>query len=222
MASPLDNPANILIDEIEKPIDYKYYYHLFKKNVSIVITFVIIAITVSSIYAAKLPDEYRAMTQLIIEKPRAAWETVGAAESAKVDQAATSWDEDYYNTQQQIVLGSTVLRWVIKQLNLRQYFEIQNEDAIMARLRGMLQVSRVAKSRIFNIVASADDPQFVANLANAVADSYIRKNFEDSLYYNREILGWLSQGGEGTSKVITIQDPLGKIRRMKYEDLIET
>ncbi len=175
MASDSNPMANMMMDDVEKPFDYKYYFHLFKKNLAIVGTLFIVAVTIATIYAAKLPDEYRSKAQLLIERPQTAWQASEFNEVVRSDIATRSLSEEYYNTQEKIMLGPSVLRKVIDELRLGQYFETDNRDSLVGRTRGLLSVGRVRSSRIFEIVAITDDPEFSAKLANAVARNYIQK-----------------------------------------------
>lgn len=205
-------------EEAEKPFDYKYYFYLIKKNFYILLTFFIITITLAFIYVAKIPDTYLSAAQVIIERPpNPAYDD----KTSGSDLTASSWSEDYYKTQLEIMTGPTVLRQVIQDLKLAEYFETTNEDRLMQRIRGMIAVNRVRQSRLFNVETRGNDPQMVARIANAVARAYIRKNFEDSLYYSRELLAWLPQKG-GDSDTITIEDPFGNVKQFSRQELIES
>src|SRR3989338_7624733 len=86
----------------------------------------------------------------------------------------------------------------------------------------MMAVDRIRTSRLFNISVTADDAQLSANLDNAIARAYIRKNFEDFLYYSKEILAWLPQEGQSESDTITIEDPFGKVKQVSRKELIDS
>lgn len=203
-------------DGLDKPFDYKYYFYLFVKSFYIILTFFIITVTLSAIYVAKLPNVFIASSQLIIERPPNP--TTGEYER---DMTAESWSDDYYKTQLEIMTGSTVLRQVVNELKLLDYFETNDEDGIVAKVHSMIQVRRIKQSRIFDIQVTGSDPRLIANIANAVARAYIRKNFEDSLYYSKDLLSWLPQQGSDQD-IVTIEDPFGNVRQMSREDLIET
>lgn len=200
---------------LEKPFDYKYYFFLFVKSFYIILTFFIITVTLSAIYVAKLPNVYIASAQLIIERPP------NPAGERETDLTAESWSDDYYKTQLEIMTGSTVLRHVVSDLKLLDYFETNDEDGVVARIRNMIAVRRIKQSRLFDIQVTGSDARLVANIANAVSRAYIKKNFEDSLYYSKELLAWIPQKG-GDKDVITIEDPFGNVRQMNREDLVET
>jgi capsular exopolysaccharide synthesis family protein len=167
---------------------------------------------------AKLPDTYRAVAQIIVEKPAAASSLTEPQQ--KDDLVADSWSEDYYNTQMQIMQGPTVLKQVIEELKLLDYFETDHTEALVGRLTRMVLISRIRNSRLFNIAVTSGDPQLAMDVANAVSRAYIRKSFEDSLYYTKEVMTWLPQEGQ-SEDVVTIQDPFGNIKQVTRSELIE-
>lgn len=210
-------PAQNFYEE-EKAIDFKFYLFLFKKYFYIVFTFFVIVVTLASIYVSRVPDKYEAVAQLIIEKPQFSW---SSSDAESVTPGLEGWSEDYYNTQIEIMLSPGVLREVITQLKLAEYYNVPDPDVLIEKITRMITVSRVRRSRLFNVVVLTEDPRLSARLANAVARAYIRKNFEDMLYYSREILAWLPKTGD-PDETISIEDPLGGVRQITREDLIES
>jgi capsular exopolysaccharide synthesis family protein len=202
-------------EDFEKPFDYKYYFFLFIKSFYIILTFFIITVTLTAIYVAKLPNVYVTTSQIIIERPP------DTSSEGEKDSTGESWSEDYYKTQIEIMTGATVLRQVVQELKLVAYFEIDNEDEAINKIKEMVTVTRIKQSRLFNIDVKGNDSRLVANIANAVARAYIRKNFEDSLYYSKELLAWIPQSG-GEADTITIEDPFGKKRELSRQEMIET
>lgn len=205
-----------LLEEPEKPLNIKYYFFVFIKNIYIVITFFVITVTLAAIYAAKIPDQYEAYSQIMIEKP----EMDASTQAAYANPQADAYAQDYYNTQLEIMMSSAVLRPVVNELKLTDYFGTPNEEIAIARLKSFLHVDRVAQSRLFNLTARTPDPQLTASIANAAARAYVRKNFEDVLYYSKEILGWLPDSKN--SDTVTVEDPFGGVKQMSREELIES
>ena len=211
------NPDQFLMEEADKPLDWKHYLFLVRKNVYIILTFVIIAITLSVIYASKIADRYLTSTQIMIEKP----ESAKPVNSLEGGPEGISYTEDYYTTQIEIMRSPTVLNQVVRELRLKDYYAVDNEELIGDRIRSMMAVKRIGISRLFNITITAEEPKLAVSLANSIARSYIRKNFEDTLYYSKEILAWLPQQGSPGEK-ISIQDPFGKMQQITREELIES
>ncbi|MFZ5802731.1 MAG: polysaccharide biosynthesis tyrosine autokinase [Candidatus Omnitrophota bacterium] len=213
-----------IIAEDEKPIDLKYYIHLVLTKFSIVLTFLVIGATLSSIYAAKIPKKYQAKAQIILEQARGAWQETEFRDVVSTQDASKVVGEEFFNTQKAIMLGNTVLGRVVDQLKLTAYFEAESPDVAIEEVLERVKVEAVRDTRLVNIVAEGKEPEFAAELANSIAQNFIEKSFEDTLYYNKEILTWLEKGEQEGSEdeYITITSPLGKARKIRYEELIDT
>ena len=199
--------------EEEKPVDFKYYFFLFKKNFNLIATLMLMGITLMSIRVSRIPDQYQTFAQLLFER-----NTPNTGQNPQQAFTPEYFMDDYFQTQKEIMLGPTVLRQVVDELKLLDYFRVQDVDVAVARVRGYLGISQIRGSRIFNIIATSPDPQFSTTLANSVARAYIRKNFEERLYFSKEILSWIPEEGK---EVITIQDPFGEVKQVSREELIK-
>ncbi len=209
--------ADYLAYEEDKPIDYKYYFFLLQKNFYVVFTFFVIAVTLASIYAFKIPDTYVAAAQLIVENADNPFEEKGPYGAGRQDMSM-----EYFKTQEQILIGRPILTEVADVLNLKKFFEVKTQEAAVDRVRSLVFAAQMPRSRIFIVSAKTGDPKLAASLANEIAKAYIRKSFKDSLYYSREILTWLEQAEESKTGKITVEDPFGKPREVSYQDLIDT
>ena len=206
-------------DEVEKPINYKYYLFLLQKNFYVIITFFIIVVTFAAIYAAKISDRYLATTQIMIERPQMAWNPDSSRGAEAESEAFTA---DYYATQTEIMRSTAVLKQVGQELKLSEYFGIDDEEFAASKIRNMIKILRVPNTRLFNITTSVDSSQMAASISNALARAYIRKNFENMLYYSKEILAWLPQKDRVSSATIAVEDPFGNVRQMTREELTES
>ena len=202
-------------EEAEKPVDYKYYVFLFKKNLYIIITFVIVSLTLGGLYVSKLPESYKTKTQILIERPKVARES---NQLVSLDEAQ-AFSAEYYKTQKRLMKHDTVLKQVVQDLKLETYFGRDLEGSAN-RLKRMVRVRQVGKSRLFDIWVQGKDPKVLAKIANAVARAFIKKNFEENIYYTKEILQWIPEGGKDTD-VVTIETPLGGLKQMTRKELIE-
>lgn len=219
MDSPSAGPAPFSMnptyyETAERPFDYKHYFFLVKKNTTLVITFLVMGLTLVTIQVSRLQDVYETRAQVLLERPRG-----GATQVMQPMLEPDIFWEDYYVTQENIMLGETVMRDTVDEMKLMEYFHVEDIDDAVRRVKGHLKVRRIKGSRLFDIVASSTDPQFSMTLANTVARAYIRKNFENQLYYSKELLTWLPKEGE---ELITIEDPFGKVQQLTREELIET
>jgi capsular exopolysaccharide synthesis family protein len=216
-------PSAEFSEQAEKPIDYKYYFFLFIKNFYVIFTFLIITVTLVSIYESKLPELYQTTAQLMVERPRTNWQNVDKqAQSTETE----GYQTEYYLTQMEIMTNQAVLRQVVEELKLAKYFSetqgsILDNDHAVEMLKTMVTVKRIGQSRLINISVKGKDPKLVANIANVLARAYVRRNFEEQLYYSKEVLNWLPSNGD-PKEMITITSPMGGVKQMSREELIES
>lgn len=210
--------AEYFSEDQEKPIDFKYYFYLFLKNFTTIITFFIIAVTMGAIYASKIPDSYFSSAQIIFERP-----ATGNEAASGMIASSVPLDDMYFATEIEIMRSKSVMSRVVNDLKLVDYFGVPTEEDAIWRVLQMLRIERTSDmSRILNIGVVALDPQIATNIANAVARGYIRVNFENSLYYSKEIMNWIPQEEGNPADTITIQDPDGEVRQMRRSELIES
>ena len=126
-----DPNAGYYVEENEKPIDFKHYFFLFKKNFTHVLTFFIIALTFGIIYPNKIPDTFETSVQVILERPRVTKEQSSVAMEGP---QAESLTDDYYNTEIEIMKSNGVMMQVVESMKLVDYFGVETEeDAFIAR-----------------------------------------------------------------------------------------
>ena len=221
MTQPPTPPANFpalptMYEAGERPVDYRRYFFLLKRNLNLFVTFLVVGITLASIYVSRLPNQYQASTQVLLERAK---QSTPQGPGAPQYYLPDIWQEDYYTTQKEIMVSPTVLRQVVDEMKLTDYFKMKSMDDAATRLKGYLRVDRIKGSRLFDVVATSPDPAFSMSLANNTARAYIRKNFEDLLYFSKEILSWVPKEGEET---MTVQDPFGKVKQITREELIQS
>ena len=112
-------------------------------------------------------------------------ETIGG------DRLMTTGDDQFMATQQSLILADTILRPVAERYNLlqrehqlRRYFfwHYSRERALAIRNAPIvlkhLKVERNPNTYLLTITYRDSDPQIAADVANAIADSYLREIFE--------------------------------------------
>lgn len=71
--------------------------------------------------------------------------------------------------------------------------EAQRTDRAIARLRNIVAMRRIGQSTILEISASTDTPQKAVEIADAVAQQYIRKNVQMKAAASQQYSEWLEQ-----------------------------
>jgi uncharacterized protein involved in exopolysaccharide biosynthesis len=114
-----------------------------------------------------------------------------------------SASEDYYRTQYEIIKSRPVIEKVIASLNLKQRMpELARAQDPVQAVSGLVSVEPRRMTRLLYVKATHPDPTMAAELANALAASYIKYNLEAKLKGARDALTWLTdQMGDLKQKV---------------------
>ncbi len=168
--------------EDERPVEYQRYLFLLHKNFLLVLIVVALACGLGALYASKIPDSYQAYSQIVLERIPSSGspQTLNPAETKSEIEA---------------IFKENILKQAGESLKLTTYLGIEPNQTAQ-KIRSMLQVEQVGNSNLFNIRATSTDPLLAANLANAIARTYVRKNFEMILSYSPQILNWMPKENE--------------------------
>ncbi len=134
-------------------------------------------VTITAIYTIRSPKLYKATTRLVIEK-----ETLNLFPSSKNILAVDTTTADYYNTQYRIMKSRTLAQKVIKALRLKVTATSGTErDMYHGELLRKMIVSPVRETRLVDVSVVDNDPKQAADIANAVAQEFIKLNVESKL-----------------------------------------
>ncbi|MBV9268353.1 MAG: polysaccharide biosynthesis tyrosine autokinase [Acidobacteriaceae bacterium] len=147
-----------------------------------ILGFVGISMLATFLYSSRLPRIYEATTTIDVDR-RLPSGVIGQ-ESSQV--AAAEDSDQFLSTQAELIQSDAVLRPVVKQFNL---FEREAEAEHLSVEKALkltsapvflksLHVRRAPNAYILKINYRSADPQLAADVANAVADSYLRHTFE--------------------------------------------
>jgi capsular exopolysaccharide synthesis family protein len=163
------------------------------KNIALA-TFAVV-VTGTLIWTFTQTPIYRATAVLEVDKEDTKLPTIQNAVSADM------FDDQYFNTQQQILRSRTLCEQVIDSLSSDQRQQIVPGPGADADFAGALQeglsVNPVRGSRLIEIHVDHSNPQVAALLANAVAHEFIKKHLEKRMAASTEAVRWLRQQAEG-------------------------
>lgn len=96
-------------------------------------------------------------------------------------------EEDYYRTQYRLLESRSLLERVYKKLNLNQYEQFANPNGV-GKLHGALIISPITRSRLVNVSIRAYDPQVAAEIANAVANTFVAENISNRISMGKDVI----------------------------------
>lgn len=105
----------------------------------------------------------------------------------------TSGAPDFYQTQQALITSRAVLEKAIEATKLKQRMPhlAAAEDPTLF-IRGGVTVESRRGTRLVEVKYDSPDPNVAAEMANAVARSFINENLDRKLKGAKEAIGWLS------------------------------
>ena len=122
--------------------------------------------------------------------------------------------EDYYRTQYQLLESRSLLESVYKQLDLGQYEEFKNLNA----LKKAIKIDPVTRSRLVNVKVRAYDPNLATDIANALASNFVQENVGNRISMGQDIIRAL----ESTETSPEEQELLNSMPQVVNSDFIKS
>jgi tyrosine-protein kinase Etk/Wzc len=145
---------------------------------------------------------------------------INKEDAGKLD--ATSYgsfmsEEDYYRTQYQLMESRSLLERVYEKLDLGQYEQFAEPNGVK-KLHGALTISPITRSRLVNISIRSYDPQLSAEVANAVADTFVQENVSNRISMGQDVIRAL-ESSENSPKE---QELLNSMPQVVNSDFIKS
>ena len=173
------------------------YVRVIRKRLWLILACLTLVIVAAAIATFLQRPLYRATTKALIE--REAPRVTNIQDVAPTD----AYSDDSFQTQIQIIRSRPVAQRVITSLGLlTKKPNLAGSSDPVATFLGDVRAEPIRNTRLVQIQVEDYDPQLAADIANAVASTYVRQNLELKLNAARDALGWLtSQVGDLKSQV---------------------
>ncbi len=179
LTSPLLLSAD---DASDVQLPLSHYVWLVRTHWVKMLAFVAFAVFATAMVTARLTPQYEAKASLYLDR-NAAKNLVG--QDSQTGTANKGDTDNYIESQRQIVLSDAVLRPVVDQFKLQAALEDPTEDRLLAAKRNDapivlkgLTVTRPLNTFMLWVTYRSPDPVRSAEVANAVANSYVNRIFE--------------------------------------------
>lgn len=123
--------------------------------------------------------------------------------------------EDYYRTQYQLLESRSLLESVYNQLDLGQYEEFAKG---IVTLRKAIKIDPVTRSRLVNVKVRAYDANLAADIANALANTFVQENIGNRISMGQDIIRAL----ESTETSPEEQELLNSMPQVVNSDFIKS
>lgn len=175
----------------DSDIDFHKVLQAIIRRYKIVLASTILCAGAAAIHLFTAKPVFSAKTLLLIERE-------GQNSVAKEGVVAESGNEDYYQTQYEILTSRTLMSLLVEDLRLASVPEFAGPD-VPATVRGAIRISPIRRSRLVNVNAESQDPELAAKMANKLSELYIRQNLENRSYLSKEMLKALTDGDSRSS-----------------------
>ena len=150
-------------------IPFAHYRWMLNRHKWRLLLFVGIAVSATVVVSKRLTPFYESMVTLDVDRS-AAQAVVG--QEASANRASINDSELFLTTQMQIIQSDAVLRPVALKLNLGNAARSEAPVSL-----GLLSVSRPPRTYLLKIAFRSPNPRLAADVANEVADSYIKHSY---------------------------------------------
>lgn len=162
--------------------DLEQYLQILFRRKWIIASFASVLLATVALGTFTQTPVYRATALLLIEKEQQNY--FGAREGALIE----SSQQDYYQTQYNILKSRSLAQKTVEALGLAQRPEFNGSPEIVGRFLGAVQVAPVVNTRLVNVSAESTDPGLAESMANTLAELYVRQNQESRVFISREVL----------------------------------
>ena len=196
--------------------DARAYLAVFHKRRATLATCLVLSFLITILYNYTTRPIYQATAQILIDR-----DTPNLLPGKELVDMVQS-GADYYQTQYQLLRGRMLAEKVVADLDLQKSQEFQtgplmtpwerferrflgkppaaavDTDGILlspavAAFRSRVTVEPVTGSRLVNLRFTAYEPKLAADVANKLAESYIKQSLEFRFTTSKEATGWLDE-----------------------------
>lgn len=212
---------------VQEEVDFQYYFSLLRRHVKIILAVIVIGVSLAAIYTYKLPDEYVAGTQLLIQREQ---EATAYAELRTQGMGQTQ-DSIYFNTQVEVLKSPNLIEQAIKAANLLEPLlslkglKITQDigpgramKAAVGIVLSDLSISRIKDTQIFSVDFKSSNKILCREVSTAVAKAYVRQALQEKMYIPQELLQFFPEDAQRVQG----ETPLGQLQEISKEDLADT
>ena len=173
------------------------YWYIILKHRWVILTVFISVLSYTAVRALMRQPVYSATTVLQIDRGK-----INIVQDVMVQDYWSGYDE-FYPTQQRVLMSRNLSQRVVKQLRLweRPHFggdktRTPDEETLVGlagRLVGMLKVTRIRNTQLMELRFTSTEPKVAAELANALARQYMTFSMEKETTIARDTAGFIRE-----------------------------
>lgn len=183
---------------------------IISKRFWLIVAFVLLGTIAAVFVNTMMRPMYEATVLLMINK-----EDAGKIDASPYGSFMS--EEDYYRTQYQLLESRSLLERVYEQMDLNQYEQFANPNGVK-KLHGALKIDPITRSRLVNVRVRAYDPQLAAEIANAVANTFVAENVSNRISMGQDVIRALESSENSPAE----QELLNSMPQVVNSDFIKS
>lgn len=209
-----DNQANIL-----------HYWHLVRSRLWALIALAIVVTVLAGVLVNAMTPVYKATATMLLEPEQA------KAVSMEDMFAVNSRDVTYFNTQAAIIYSRSMLEKVIDELDMARAPALTQKDTskfawlksilkmdrkipsekekhqqLLSGIRKNIEVKNLSKTKLMELSYESSSPEMAANVANTLAEVYMRDGLEARVEMMHQATAWMSERADALRKKLNLSE----------------
>ena len=165
------------INNLEQELHLTDYVNVLRKRQNIIITFFAALVVIVTLGSLLMTPIYRATTTLLIDVESPNVLTSSGMVSLESQNYYTY--KEYYQSQKEILTSRTIINKVFDEFSLGSTKDYAKVKDPIAKFLKTITIEPVRDTRLLELNVENKDPILAANLANRIAEIYVKRN----LYY---------------------------------------
>ena len=200
-------------DSGESGLDLDFFWRVIYSSRWPIFTITAVAFTFAIIYSLRLPNAYVSRTTVLLEVV-----DQSAFQNPELLSRTSLWRSQFYlATRIEMIRSRPVLEDAAREMKLAQRYHLQTDEQGARILRGKVKASIVKGTQMIEIEATDQNPQMVADIANAVAQSFIKESWRERLFVSEQLLQWFPN----EAKTLERSSPIQQLKALENENAIE-
>lgn len=162
---------------MEQELQISDYINVLQRRKSVIIIFFITTVLVVTIGSLIMKPVYRATATLLIDVESPNVLTTSGMVAIEAQNYYTY--KEYYQSQKEIITSRVIAREVFNEFNLADTKNYKKAKDPVGEFLKTIKVEPVRDTRLLKLHVNSKDPVLAANIANRIAEMYVRRN----LYY---------------------------------------
>ena len=197
------------VNDKEQEIDLSFYLSVVLKRIWFLIGVIFICVSASVAVNMFMQPVYKSSVLMMIDR-----EEAGRIETTSFGSWAS--DEDYYRTQYKLLESQSLLEKVHKNMELNEVPEFKNPNGWF-KLKNHISIVPITRSRLLNLEVESFDAGLSAQIANAIAKTFVEENVSNRVSMARDVIVAL----ESTARSQKQQELLNSMPQVVNSDFIK-